>query len=261
MTHHDRSYKLLFSHPQMVRDLLQGFVCKDWLAGLHYTSLERVSGDSVSDKLRARSNDLVWRMRRGSEWVHLYLLLEFQSTVERYMAARALTYSGHLYQDLIRRRELPENGLLPEVLPIVLYNGERPWRASRCLGPLIERGACSLKHYRPHARYFLIDVRRVRTKVKGVKKSRRHCVSDREQRDGRRTPYDCRLAARITRRPASRRTAARVLGLDQCSYTASSSGHNRRTHRRSRGDIQHAVRDDQEVEGRLAARRTAGGTS
>lgn len=28
---HDHSYKLLFSHPEMVRDLLTGFVKEDWV--------------------------------------------------------------------------------------------------------------------------------------------------------------------------------------------------------------------------------------
>ena len=171
MAHHDHSYKLLFSHPQMVRDLLEGFVCKEWLAGLDYASLERVSSEYVSDKLRSRSSDVVWRLRRGAEWIYLYLLLEFQSTVEHYMAVRILTYVGHLYQDLIRSRQLPENGYLPEVLPIVLYNGERAWRAPRDLAPLIARCTGRGARYRPNAHYLLIDERRVRTNELGSSKN------------------------------------------------------------------------------------------
>jgi hypothetical protein len=33
MSSHDESYKLLFSHPQMVADLLQGFVQAPWVSG------------------------------------------------------------------------------------------------------------------------------------------------------------------------------------------------------------------------------------
>jgi hypothetical protein len=34
MTQHDNSYKNIFSHPRMVRDLLSGFVNEPWLTGL-----------------------------------------------------------------------------------------------------------------------------------------------------------------------------------------------------------------------------------
>jgi len=96
MALHDHSYKHLFSHPQMVRDLLEGFVREDWLAQLDYASLEKVNGSYVSDDLRERADDLVWRVRWGERWIYVYLLLEFQSTVERYMAVRIHTYVGLL---------------------------------------------------------------------------------------------------------------------------------------------------------------------
>lgn len=59
MAHHDHSYKLLFSHPRMMRDLLEGFVREDWLALLDFASLEKVNGTYVTDDLRARADD--WR--------------------------------------------------------------------------------------------------------------------------------------------------------------------------------------------------------
>ena len=44
MTQHDNSYKLLFSHPEMVRDLLVGFVHEPWVALLDFSTLEVASG-------------------------------------------------------------------------------------------------------------------------------------------------------------------------------------------------------------------------
>ena len=44
MTEHDGSYKHIFSHPEMVADLLRGFVHEDWVARLDYGTLEKVSG-------------------------------------------------------------------------------------------------------------------------------------------------------------------------------------------------------------------------
>jgi len=65
-----------------------------------------------------------------------YLLLEFQSSVDRLMAVRLLTYVGLLYQDLAAAGEIPHGGKLPPVLPIVLYNGQAPWTAATALAGL-----------------------------------------------------------------------------------------------------------------------------
>ncbi len=49
MSSHDESYKLLFSHPQMVADLLQGFVQAPWVAVLDFSTLEAVQIGTISD--------------------------------------------------------------------------------------------------------------------------------------------------------------------------------------------------------------------
>jgi predicted transposase/invertase (TIGR01784 family) len=157
MAHHDLSYKHLFSHPEMVRDLLEGFVREDWLAQLDYTSLEKVNSSYVTDDLRARADDLVWRVRWGENWIYVYLLMEFQSTVDPRMAVRMLTYIGLLYQDLIKAGQVAAGDLFPPVLPIVLYNGSARWYAQRELSALIHPGPRALQAYRPQLRYLLID--------------------------------------------------------------------------------------------------------
>ncbi len=45
----DTAYKQLFAYPEMVRDLLLGFVPGDWVHQLDLTSFERVNGSYVSD--------------------------------------------------------------------------------------------------------------------------------------------------------------------------------------------------------------------
>ena len=117
---HDTGYKLLFSDPLMVRDLLQGFIDDPWLARLDFSTLELVNGHYVSEDLRNRADDVVWRVKADERWVYLYLLIEFQSRIDRFMALRMLVYVGLLYQDLVRGKQLGPDGLLPPVLPIVI---------------------------------------------------------------------------------------------------------------------------------------------
>jgi predicted transposase YdaD len=160
MPEHDNSYKLLFSHAEMVADLLRGFVREPWVNEVDLDTLERVSGSFVSDDLRDREDDIIWRIRWRGRWLYVYLLLEFQSTVDPFMALRIMVYVGLLHQDLVRRKELTDSKLLPPVLPVVLYNGPRPWTAPLDVGELVEPLPGGLDRYRPQLRYLLLDERR-----------------------------------------------------------------------------------------------------
>ena len=158
MADHDHAYKLLFSHAEMVADLLRGFVHEDWVSDLDFSTLEKVDASFISDGLQAREGDLVWRLRWGKDrWLYVYLLLEFQSTVDPFMAVRVMTYLGLLFQKLIREKLLTPEGRLPPVLSLVLYNGIMAWRAAQDIAELIEPGPGGLDRYQPRCRYLLLD--------------------------------------------------------------------------------------------------------
>lgn len=158
----DHSYKNLFSEPKMVRDLLTGFIHEEWVGDIDLNTLEKVSGSYISDDLRSRESDVIWRVAfRGDRWLYLYLLMEFQSTVDKFMALRIMTYVGLLYQDLLKQGLLSEAEKLPPVLPIVLYNGERRWNAATDVASLIEPVPGKLDAYQPALQYLLLDEGRI----------------------------------------------------------------------------------------------------
>ena len=134
MRPHDAAYKLLFSFPEMVRDLLAGFVPREWVEELDLSTLERWPGSHVSDDLRQRHQDRVWRVRFHDRWLYVLVLLEFQSTVDRTMAVRILAYTALLYQDLLRA----SSDALPPVLPIVLYHGCERWTAPEAVSDILD---------------------------------------------------------------------------------------------------------------------------
>ena len=157
MTEHDAGYRALFSDKQMVADLLRGFVREPWVQELDLDTLEQVSASFVSERFQKREGDVIWRVRFRGQWLYVYLLIEFQSTVDRYMALRLMVYVGLLYQRLIEEKQLAEDGKLPPVLPIVLYNGDRRWNAALEVSELLADCPEELKRYRPQMRYFLLD--------------------------------------------------------------------------------------------------------
>ena len=154
---HDSSYKFLFSNPELVRDLIMGFIPDEWLQSLDYSTLEKVPGSYISEDFQQREDDIVWKVKVGGDWVYLYLLMEFQSSVDKYMALRMMVYIGLLYQDLIKRGEVLEDGRLPPILPIVLYNGSQKWTAATNISELIPVVPGLVSQFTPSLHYLLID--------------------------------------------------------------------------------------------------------
>lgn len=162
MASHDPAYKQLFSHPEMVADLLRGYVREEWVQQIDFSTLERLPDSFITDDLRAREDDIIWRVRWGERWLYLYLLIEFQSSVDAFMAVRLLAYVGLLYQDLKRTERLAPKAPLPPVLPLVLYNGDAPWNAATELAELMEPDLpATLAGFQPQLRYLLLDEGRI----------------------------------------------------------------------------------------------------
>ncbi|MCP4200479.1 MAG: Rpn family recombination-promoting nuclease/putative transposase [bacterium] len=157
-TPHDGSYRRLFSHAIMVKDLIRRYVAPSWVGRLDFSTLEMVPAHYVSDELEQRESDVVWRLRYrpNGEWFYVYILIEFQSSVAHFMAIRVLSYVMLLFEDLIRKKRLTSSGKLPPVVPIVLYNGTRPWTAPLQVADLIELLPGFEKHL-PRFEYLVID--------------------------------------------------------------------------------------------------------
>lgn len=158
---HDSGYKLIFANAEMIRDLLVGFVDEPWVADIDFGTLERVSGSYVTDDLREREDDIIWRVNIKGQPVYVYILLEFQSSVDKFMAVRIMGYLALLYQDLIARHKLTGDGNLPPVFPMVLYNGKVRWWAKREVADLIDKLPLGLANYAPQMRYFLMEINSV----------------------------------------------------------------------------------------------------
>ena len=162
---HDPAYKLLFSDPRMVADLLRGFVPGDWNRSLDFSTLAKVSPEHVSDTLVQRLGDLLWRVRFRDDAPEtltggageLLVMLEFQSSSDAAMGARLLANIAMVHQELIRRGALRGGGRLPPVLPLVFYNGESRWSAAVEVRETIAPVDEVLDEVQPRLRYRVVD--------------------------------------------------------------------------------------------------------
>ena len=160
MNIHDSGYKLLFSNRTIFRQLIESFVEEEWVQLLDFDRSVRIDKSFISEEYQENESDLIYQvpLRTGVGAVLFYLLIEFQSSVERFMALRTGDYLTSLYLDYWRSQEGVR--LLPQVFPIVLYNGSDRWTAPETLNELIEQ-MVDLGDYGVQVRYFPIIVNKI----------------------------------------------------------------------------------------------------
>lgn len=156
---YDLALKNLFSHKKIIQDLLMDFVSQQWVKYLNFSTLEKVNAAHTADNLRKRESDTIWRIYFRGRPLYLIILLEFQSSIEQFMAVRILTYVALIYDDLSKHLKKKEK--LPLVFPFVLYTGEQPWNApialQDCFPAVLPE---ALKPYQPQIHYTLLDIGR-----------------------------------------------------------------------------------------------------
>jgi hypothetical protein len=146
----------------MVEELVREFVPDALAAGLDFSRLQRVNPKFHVGRrpARRREADVIWRLPTcaGTD-IYLYLLIEFQSESDWWMAVRAQVYQGLLWQQVIDENRLQTGARLPPLLLLVLYNGRQRWRAPTELTELIGLETKSaLWHWQPQVRYYLLDM-------------------------------------------------------------------------------------------------------
>lgn len=155
---HDRGYRMLLSHPGVVKDLITSFVPGDFVREIDFGELEPYARSFIAEDYREREADVIWRLKVKERPVYFYILIELQSSVDRWMALRMLVYILLLYQDLIVKEKITER--LPSVFPLLLYRGDTEWKDPVSLGDLIEMPFEAFRPHVPEFSFLLIDEKR-----------------------------------------------------------------------------------------------------
>ena len=154
---HDASYKSFFSRQSAVTDTLR-LAARDVARHLDFATLKRVPASFVTERLGQRHADMLWKaLTVEGSWLYLFVLLEFQSTVDHRMALRMMDYTVRILRGL-DKDDLGPAGVHPPVLPVVIYNGERRWTAATDVRDLFAPVPDELLGYLPRHRYLLIEV-------------------------------------------------------------------------------------------------------
>ena len=148
---YDAVCKAFFSKAVAVLDLLFGFVAdgipggRDWFGRLDFSTLELAPTETIDDDFQRRHNDVIWRVRfrdaaGKADWLHVVIMLEFQASVDWFMALRMQRYAVRLYDRMWKGRQPTSRDRLPPILGVVLYTGKGSWKAATRLSDLVGPG-------------------------------------------------------------------------------------------------------------------------
>ena len=160
---HDQSYKLLFSLPLAIEQLIRGYIGDDLADDLDFGRIESLATERTIPGLIRSQADLLWKIHFRGSPRFLLLPIEFQSAVDRYMSVRTLYYVAITYHGIVhsreRRSKLAPEGRLPPVLAVTIYNGRARWTAPDDVFDLVEPVKGWLAQRQVRLRHQVLDLR------------------------------------------------------------------------------------------------------
>jgi predicted transposase/invertase (TIGR01784 family) len=128
---HDLMVRAVLSNLAEATSFLQRHLPQEVSQALNWSTLTLLEGSFVDENLRASEADFLYEIERlsGAEPVWIYVLLEHQSTPDRWMRFRLLKYCCRIWD--LSFREHPDQRELRAIVPLVFYQGERSWPYSR----------------------------------------------------------------------------------------------------------------------------------
>lgn len=133
---HDYGYKKLFSNKTIFKQLMQTFVNQEWVNQIDFENTKALDKSFISGNYKNTEGDLIIETNLNNKKFYVYILLEFQSSVDKFMALRILNYITNFYMDLLENNKNLKS--LPPVFPIMLYNGDDKWTSPTNISELIK---------------------------------------------------------------------------------------------------------------------------
>lgn len=153
---HDAMVRAVLSDLTEARSFLQVHLPEMVSQALTWPTLKILEGSFIDEDLRSSEADLLYEVEHvsGEQSIWLYVLLEHQSTSDRWMRLRLLKYCCRIWEMNLKERPRP-NELRP-IVPLVFYQGNQYWTYSTEFADLF---AESIRNWPwvPHFHHELLD--------------------------------------------------------------------------------------------------------
>ena len=170
----DKIHKKTFLNPVLFQHLIEGFLPSELTSNLDFSSLKNRSGHYLTTALDDKIEDIVWEVKFKSEpnspdftslageAIYLCFLLEFQSSADKEMPLRILSYVAAFYEHFSKTENLDlTKDKLPLVFPFVLYTGQSKWKVATQLAKLLPPIPKLLEEYQGGRGYFLLSTQEI----------------------------------------------------------------------------------------------------
>ncbi|MEU4314978.1 Rpn family recombination-promoting nuclease/putative transposase [Nocardia sp. NPDC024068] len=169
---HDAYFRKVMARPDNAASELRAVLPEAITARIDWPALQLHPGSYVHPDLRNRFSDLLFRTRLDGHPAYIYVLMEHQSSSDRFMAFRMLEYMVAIWRQHLahhdhehRSQRARKTTTLPAIIPLVVHNTAEgsPWSPSHPteLADLIDLDPAAREALGPHLprlRFLLDDV-------------------------------------------------------------------------------------------------------
>lgn len=168
-TPHDALFKFTMSKSDNAVSLLKRLIPPALAARLDWSRMTLDDASLTDSDLSGKKTDLLYKLPllapgRSQPDALVTFILEHQSTPDPLMAFRVLRYTVRVWSRWLQQAGNAELGVLPIVLPVVIYHGDKAWTAAPDVRDLIDTAFLPINLVRiihglsPTQRYTLLDL-------------------------------------------------------------------------------------------------------
>ena len=147
---HDKIFKTVLSNAEEISKLLKKYI---GLEEIETKELEICKNEFITRNYKTRNADIIYKDKEKE----IYYLIEHQSTVDKRMPERILTYCVEIIRESQRKEKRETNAV---VVPIVIYTGEKNWTVTTEFSNTQDVEE-KYKEYKISLKYKLIDINKI----------------------------------------------------------------------------------------------------
>jgi len=151
---HDKYFKKTMRKKTNATSFFKEYLPEKITKKLDLRTLSIVKGAFISAELQERFSDIIYKVSSKEKTFFIFLLLEHQSSIDKWMHLRFLDYMKGFYALYLEQKQKIKK--LPGIVPVLFYHGKQPWNESVHSWDIIESHE-DFEEFIPKFDYVLLD--------------------------------------------------------------------------------------------------------